>query len=176
MRALSNQGKTIRIPVYMYDVIAKWRRVRDGLMQKLNRVPTRKEIAKIMEVPVQKVKEIENIAGRPSSLNAPVSLDGTAELIDLIQDDTSHMPDVQIGEVLKNERVQRILDRLDERERRILILRFGLGNEEPHTLEEVAQEFTITRERVRQIEAASLKKIRELLLQEQDSLQNYISE
>lgn len=176
MRALSNQGKTIRIPVYMYDVIAKWRRVRDGLMQKLNRVPTRKEIAKIMEVPVQKVKEIENIAGRPSSLNAPVSLDGTAELIDLIQDDTSHMPDVQIGEVLKNERVQRILDRLDERERRILVLRFGLGNEEPHTLEEVAQEFTITRERVRQIEAASLKKIREILVQEQDSLQNYIAE
>lgn len=176
MRALSNQGKTIRIPVYMYDVIAKWRRVRDGLMQKLNRVPTRKEIAKIMEVPVQKVKEIENIAGRPSSLNAPVSLDGTAELIDLIQDDTSHMPDVQIGEVLKNERVQKILDKLDDRERRILVLRFGLGAEEPHTLEEVAQEFTITRERVRQIEAASLKKIRELLVQEQDSLQNYIAE
>ncbi len=176
MRALSNQGKTIRIPVYMYDVISKWRRVRDGLMQKLNRVPTRKEIAKIMQVPVQKVKEIENIAGRPSSLNAPVSLDGTAELIDLIQDDASHSPSVQIGETLKNERIQVLLERLDDRERRILTLRFGLGSEETHTLEEVAQEFGITRERVRQIESVSLKKIKEMLHAEEDKLENYISE
>ena len=175
MRALSNQGKTIRIPVYMYDVISKWRKVRDGLMPKLNRVPTRKEIAKVMEVPVNKVKEIENIAGRPSSLNAPVSLDGTAELIDLIEDDSSHSPEVQIGEALKNERIQQLLDRLDERERRILKLRFGLGNEELHTLEEVAQEFGITRERVRQIEASALKKIRAQLLQENDKLENYLT-
>lgn len=176
MRALSNQGKTIRIPVYMYDVISKWRRVRDGLMQKLNRVPTRKEIAKIMQVPVQKVKEIENIAGRPSSLNAPVSLDGTAELIDLIQDDSSHSPDVQIGEMLKNDRIQALLERLDERERRILVLRFGLGAEEMHTLEEVAQEFGITRERVRQIEASSLRKVKLMLQTEQDKLENYLTE
>ena len=176
MRALSNQGKTIRIPVYMYDVISKWRRVRDGLMQKLNRVPTRREIAKIMQVPVQKVKEIENIAGRPSSLNAPVSLDGTAELIDLIQDDSSHSPDAQIGEALKNERIQKLLDRLDERERRILELRFGLGSEEQHTLEEVAQEFDITRERVRQIEAVALKKVHIMLTEEQDKFENYLSE
>ncbi len=176
MRALSNQGKTIRIPVYMYDVISKWRKVRDGLTQKLNRVPTRKEIAKLMQVPVQKVKEIENIAGRPSSLNAPVSLDGTAELMDLIQDDSSHAPDVQIGEALKNERILSLLDKLDERERRILTLRFGLGPEEMHTLEEVAQEFGITRERVRQIEASSLKKVKALLIQEQDKLENYLRE
>lgn len=176
MRALSNQGKTIRIPVYMYDVISKWRKVRDGLMQKLNRVPTRREIAKIMQVPIQKIKEIENIAGRPSSLNAPVSLDGTAELIDLIEDDSSHSPDVQIGESLKNERIQKLLERLDERERRILTLRFGLGNEEQHTLEEVAQEFTITRERVRQIEAAALKKVKTMLVEEQDKFENYLAE
>jgi RNA polymerase primary sigma factor len=176
MRALSNQGKTIRIPVYMYDVISKWRRVRDGLMQKLNRVPTRREIAKLMQVPVQKIKEIENIAGRPSSLNAPVSLDGTAELIDLIEDDSSHAPDVQIAESLKNERIQKLLERLDERERRILTLRFGLGAEEQHTLEEVAQEFGITRERVRQIEAAALKKIRTMLSEEQDKFENYLAE
>ena len=175
MRALSNQGKTIRIPVYMYDVISKWRRVRDGLMQKLNRLPTRKEIAEIMQVPVQKIKEIENIAGRPSSLNAPVSLDGTAELIDLIEDDSSHSPDQQLGEILKSERIQKLLDALDERERRILTLRFGLGNHEPHTLEEVAQQFGITRERVRQIEAVALKKIRIQLALEQDKLENYLA-
>lgn len=175
MRALSNQGKTIRIPVYMYDVISKWRRVKDGLLQKLNRVPTRKEIAKIMKVPVHKVKEIENIAGRPSSLNAPVSLDGTAELIDLIEDDSAHAPDVQIGEALKNERIQKLLEKLDDRERRILTLRFGLGEADPQTLEEVAQVFEITRERVRQIEAVALKKIRLQLMTEEDKLENYIS-
>lgn len=176
MRALSNQGKTIRIPVYMYDIIAKWRKVRDGLTQKLNRVPTRKEIAELMEVPVAKIKEIENIAGRPSSLNAPVSLDGTAELIDVIQDDSSHAPDIQIGETLKNERVQKMLDHLDDRERRILVYRFGIGEGEPQTLEQVAQQFDITRERVRQIEAAALKKIRAQLALENDSLQNYVQE
>lgn len=174
MRALSNQGKTIRIPVYMYDVISKWRRVRDGLMQKFNRLPTRKEIAKVMQVPVQKIKEIENIAGRPSSLNAPVSLDGTAELIDLIVDDESQSPDVKIGELLRNERIQKLLNGLDERERRILMLRFGLGEHNTHTLEEVAQEFGITRERVRQIESTALKKVRAQLTQENDRLENYL--
>ncbi len=174
MRSLSNQGKTIRIPVYMYEIISKWRKVRDGLTQKLNRVPTRKEIADLMEVPVHKIKEIENIAGRPSSLNAPLSLDGTAELIDLIEDDSSHAPDNQIGEALKNERIQKLLNQLDERERKILILRFGLGDEEPHTLEEVAQQFDVTRERVRQIEGVALQKIRAYLAIENDKLENYI--
>lgn len=176
MRALSNQGKTIRIPVYMYDVISKWRKVRDGLMQKLNRMPTRKEIAEVMELSVQKIKEIENIAGRPSSLNAPVSLDGAAELIDLIQDDSSHSPDVQIGESLKNERIQKLLEQLlDDREKRILVLRFGLGDEESHTLEEVASQFGITRERVRQIEAIALKKIKSYLQEHGDRLENYLT-
>lgn len=176
MRALSNQGKTIRIPVYMYDIISKWRKVRDGLMQKLNRLPTRKEIAKVMEIPVAKVKEIENITGRPSSLNAPVSLDGSAELIDLIEDDSAHSPEAHIGEMLKNERIRGLLQGLDERERRILILRFGLEEYEPHTLEEVAREFGITRERVRQIESAALKKIRLQMTQEEDRFENYMSE
>ncbi len=174
MRALSNQGKTIRIPVYMYDVISKWRKIRDGLMQRLNRVPTRKEIATMMNISVEKVKEIENIAGRPSSLNAPISLDGTAELIDLIEDDSSHGPDVQIAEFLKLERVQKLLNQLDERERKILVLRFGLFNDEPHTLEEVAQVFSVTRERVRQIEMVALKKVRIHLSAENDQLQNYV--
>lgn len=175
MRALSNQGKTIRIPVYMYDIISKWRKVRDGLMQKLSRLPSSKEIANVMQVPVSKIKEIENIAGRPSSLNAPVSLDGTAELIDLIEDDESHSPEASMGEILKSERITELLNRLDERERRILILRFGLEKDDPRTLEEVAQEFGITRERVRQIEAASLKKIRAQLAQEEDNLEDYLA-
>ena len=137
MRALSNQGKTIRIPVYVYDMISKWRKVRDGLMQKLNRIPTRKEISKVMQIPVEKIKEIENIAGRPGSLNAPVSLDSTAELIDLIEDDAAHSPEKEMGEILRDERIHKLLDHLDEREKKILILRFGLENGRPRTLEEV---------------------------------------
>ena len=176
MRALSNQGKTIRIPVYMYDTISKWRKVRDGLTQKLNRIPTRKEIAKLMQIPVQKVKEIENIAGRPGSLNAPVSLDSTAELIDLIQDDTANTPEKEMGEVLRGERIHEILSTLDERERKILILRFGLEGEEAHTLEEVAQKFGITRERIRQIEVVALQKIRTSLQTGKEKLEDFISE
>lgn len=176
MRALSNQGKTIRIPVYIYDMISRWRKVRDGLMQKLNRIPTRKEIAKVMEIPVEKVKEIENIAGRPGSLNAPVSLDSTVELIDLIEDDAAHSPEKEMGEVLRSERLHEILKILEERERKILILRFGLEGEEPHTLEAVAKKFDITRERIRQLETVALTKIRNRFQQEKEKLEDYVSE
>ena len=176
MRALSNQGKTIRIPVYVYDLISKWRKVRDGLTQKLNRIPTRKEIADIMEVPIHKVKEIENIVGKPGSLNAPVSLDSTAELIDLIEDDAAHSPEKKMGDILRDERIDDILKTLDDREKRILVLRFGLQGGSPHTLEEVAKEFGITRERIRQIEVTVLQKIRERFQTEREKLEDYISE
>ncbi len=176
MRALSNQGKTIRIPVYVYDLISKWRKVRESLMQKLNRIPTRKEIAKIMEVPVEKIKEIEGIAGRPGSLNAPVSLDSTAELIDLIEDESLPSQEKEIGELLRDERIEQILQTLEERERKILILRFGLQGEEPHTLEEVAQKFGITRERIRQIEVSALKKIRVRFQLQKEKFEDYLSE
>ncbi len=174
MRALSNQGKTIRIPVYMYDIISKWRKVRDGLMQKLNRMPTAKEIAEIMKVPRAKIEEIEKIASRPSSLNAPISLDGTAELVDLLPDDESHSPESHMEELFKNSRIKEFLEQLDERERRILTQRFGLGRDEPKTLEEVAQEFNITRERVRQIENVAIKKIRERMEAGSEKLTDYV--
>lgn len=176
MRSLSNQGKTIRIPVYVYDLISKWRKVRDGLTQKFNRMPTRNEIAKIMKVPVEKIQEIENIATRPGSLNAPVSLDSTAELIDLIEDDSAHSPEKEMGHLLRDERIDKILNHLDERERKILVLRFGLHGEDPHTLEEVAKEFNITRERIRQIEVTALAKIRIRFKQEEEKLADYLHE
>jgi RNA polymerase primary sigma factor len=175
MRSLSNQGKTIRIPVYMYDIISKWRKVRDGLMQKLNRSPLDKEIAEVMKVPVRKIQEIEKIAGRPSSLNAPISLDGTAELVDMLPDDASHGPELQMEEMLKSDRIRDFLQQLDERERKILLLRFGLGKDEPKTLEEVAQEFGITRERVRQIESLAIKKLRERMTLGKEKLEDYVN-
>ncbi len=174
MRSLSNQGKTIRIPVYMYDIISKWRRVRDALMQRLNRMPTRREISKVLEIPVAKVKDIENIVNRPSSLNTPVSIDGTAELIDLIEDDSTRNPDSMVGEILRSERLQRIMKILDDREREILARRFGLGDHLSHTLEEVAQFFGVTRERIRQLETVALDKIRRKLAREGDGFDNYL--
>ena len=175
MRSLSNQGKTIRIPVYMYDIISKWRRVRDALMQHLNRMPTRREIAKVLEIPIAKVKEIETIVNRPSSLNTPLSLDGTAELIDMIEDKEESNPDVQVGEVLKSERIRKLLGILADREREVLERRFGLEHHDPHTLEEVAQHFNVTRERIRQIEGVVLKKIRAQLILEGDQFENYLT-
>lgn len=175
MRSLSNQGKTIRIPVYMYDIISKWRRVRDALTQRLNRMPTRREIAKVLEVPASKVKEIETIVSRPSSLNTPLSIDGTAELIDVLEDNKERNPDVLVGEALKNERVRKILETLDDREREVMTRRFGLDHHDPHTLEEVAQHFKVTRERIRQIEGVVLKKIRAQLTLEGDQFTNYLA-
>ncbi len=174
MRALSNQGKTIRIPVYMFDIVSKWRKVRDALTQKLDRAPTRSEIAKYMKVPAAKIKEIENIANRPSSLNAPLSIDGSAELIDLIQDENYDRPVQDTDEVFKTQRIDKLLDCLDDREKKVIVLRFGLRGAEPHTLEETAKQFGITRERVRQIEAIAIKKIKAQLHIEHDKLENYV--
>lgn len=174
MRSLSNQGKTIRIPVYMYDIISKWRRVRDALMQRLSRMPTRREIAKVLEIPTAKVKEIESIVNRPSSLNTPLSLDGTAELIDMLEDDKERNPDSQVGEILKSDRVRKMLGMLDDREREVLERRFGLVHHEPHTLAEVANHFNVTRERIRQIEGIVLKKVRAQLALEGDRFENYL--
>ncbi len=174
MRSLSNQGKTIRIPVYMYDLISRWRKVRDHLMQKLDRIPTRKEISDVMKVPIGKVRDIENLVTKPSSLNMPVSIDSTAELIDLIEDESFDAPEQLVDELFKSERIDKMLSYVDEREREILVLRFGLKGGERKTLEEVAKCFDITRERVRQIEHAALKKIRVRVKLEQDKLEDYI--
>ncbi len=174
MRSLSNQGKTIRIPVYMYDLISKWRKVRDHLMQKLDRIPSRKEIADVMKVPIAKVKDIENLVTKPSSLNMPVSIDSTAELIDLIEDDSFETPEQMVDELFKSERIDTLLSYVDDREREILIRRFGIKGGERHTLEEVAKGFGITRERVRQIEHTALKKIRVRVKLEQDKFEDYV--
>ena len=122
MRALSNQGKTIRVPVYMYDIISKWRRFRENLIQKLGRIPTCKEMADAMDLSTSKVKEIEQIATQPSSLNAPVSLDGSAEMMSLIEDASIVSPIENVEALFKGERINQLLNFVDERERQILIL------------------------------------------------------
>jgi RNA polymerase primary sigma factor len=173
MRALSNQSKIIRIPVHMVDTISKWRKVRDALSQKYGRPASRREVAKTMSVSTTKVKEIENIANRPGSLNIPISLDGTAELIDVIEDTEAEKPQQRASDILTGERIKGMLHYIGERERQILILRFGLEDGKARTLEETAKVFQITRERVRQIESAAIKKIRAKLKEEKDELENY---
>ncbi len=175
MRALSNQGKTIRIPVYMFDIVSRYRKVRDELIQRYGRIPTRLEISQVLKIPVQKVGEIEGVVNRPSSLNATVSMDGQAELIDLIEDDSFETPLQETEDLFKSQRIQQVLKILDDRERHIIQLRFGLGTDEPHTLEETAKQFGITRERVRQIEAQALKKIRYHMAIEADKPEDYLS-
>ena len=115
MRALSNQGKTIRVPVYMYDIISKWRRFRENLIQKLGRIPTCKEMADAMDLSTSKVKEIEQIATQPSSLNAPVSLDGSAEMMSLIEDASIVSPIENVEALFKGERINQLLNFVDER-------------------------------------------------------------
>ncbi len=174
MRALSNQGKTIRVPVYMFDTLSKFRKLRDHLIQQLSRIPTDKEIADAMSIPVEKVKELERIASQPGSLHAPVSLDGSAEMIDLIEDSSITSPADNIEGFFEGERIDQILNYVDERERQILILRFGLKGSEPHTLEDTAKQFNVTRERIRQIEMAAIKKIRDVLKTKSEKLEDYV--
>lgn len=174
MRALSNQGKTIRVPVYMYDTISKWRKIRENLIQKMGRIPTRKELSDAMELPPSKIKEIEQIATQPGSLNAPVSIDGSAEVIDLVEDTSIASPVDVVDELFEGERIDQLLNFVDERERQILILRFGLKGGETHTLEETAQKFGVTRERIRQIELNAVKKIRYVLKLKEEKLEDYV--
>ncbi len=175
MRALSNQGKLIRIPVHMFEVMNRWRKVKEYLVNKTGKMPSHKEIARLMKIKPQKVKEIEQVAlSSSSSLNAPVSLDGNAELIDLIEDDTHSQPHENLHEDTSKKHIESFLNYVNERERIILIMRFGLYDSDTHTLEETAQRFSITRERVRQIEEGSLKKIRNRLSNDGDRLENYV--
>ena len=174
MRALSNQGKTIRVPVYMFDTLSKWRKVRDSLVQKLSRIPTPKEIADIMNLPVEKVQELERIATQPGSLNAPVSLDGSAEIMDLIEDESITSPIENIEGIFEGKRIEQLLNFVDDRERQVLMLRFGLKGNEPHTLEDTAKQFGVTRERIRQIEVAAIKKIRFVLKLKEEKLEDYV--
>jgi RNA polymerase primary sigma factor len=120
------------------------------------------------------LKEIERIATQPSSLNAPVSIEGSAEVIDLVQDNNTSSPMEGIEDLLEGVRITQLLTYVDERERQVLVLRFGLLGGEPHTLEETAKQFNVTRERIRQIEAAAIAKIRGVLTHKDERLEDYV--
>lgn len=159
-RAIADQARTIRIPVHMVETINKLIRVSRQLLQELGREPQPEEIAKIMDMPVDKVREIMKIAQEPVSLETPIGEEEDSHLGDFIPDDEAPAPaDAAAFRMLK-EQLLKILNTLTPREEKVLRLRFGLDDGRARTLEEVGKEFNVTRERIRQIEAKALRKLR----------------
>ena len=159
-RAIADQARTIRIPVHMVETINKLIRTSRHLLQQLGREPTQEEIAKEMEVPVEKVMEIQKIAQDPVSLETPIGEEDDSHLGDFIQDDDSPAPQDSAAYTLLKEQLEEVMNTLTPREAKVLKLRFGLEDGKARTLEEVGKEFQVTRERIRQIEAKALRKLR----------------
>ncbi|MBR0147728.1 MAG: RNA polymerase sigma factor RpoD [Lachnospiraceae bacterium] len=159
-RAISDQARTIRIPVHMVETINKLIRVSRQLLQELGREPTPEEIAEAMNTPVEKVREILKISQEPVSLETPIGEEEDSHLGDFIQDDNVPVPAEAAAFTLLREQLDEVLDQLTDREQKVLRLRFGLDDGRARTLEEVGKEFQVTRERIRQIEAKALRKLR----------------
>ncbi len=159
-RAIADQARTIRIPVHMVETINKLIRTSRDLLQRLGREPTPEEISKEMELPVEKVLEIQKIAQDPVSLETPIGEEDDSHLGDFIQDDDSPAPQDSVAYTLLKEQLEEVMNTLTPREAKVLKLRFGLEDGKARTLEEVGKEFMVTRERIRQIEAKALRKLR----------------
>ena len=159
-RAIADQARTIRIPVHMVETINKLIRVSRQLLQELGREPTPEEIADEMNMPVERVREILKISQEPVSLETPIGEEEDSHLGDFIQDDNVPVPADAAAFTLLKEQLVEVLGTLTEREQKVLRLRFGLDDGRARTLEEVGKEFNVTRERIRQIEAKALRKLR----------------
>jgi len=159
-RAIADQARTIRIPVHMIETINKLIRVSRSLVQEIGREPTSEEIAKKMDMPVTKVRKIIKIAQEPISLETPIGEEEDSHLGDFIEDKVMPSPPDTVIHINLREQIEEALKSLTEREAKVLKMRFGLGDGNEHTLEEVGQQFKVTRERIRQIEAKALRKLK----------------
>ena len=159
-RAIADQARTIRIPVHMVETINKLIRVSRQLLQELGREPTPEEIAAELDMPVERVREILKISQEPVSLETPIGEEEDSHLGDFIHDDNVPVPAEAAAQTLLKEQLDEVLDTLTEREQKVLRLRFGMDDGRARTLEEVGKEFDVTRERIRQIEAKALRKLR----------------
>jgi len=159
-RAIADQARTIRIPVHMVETINKLIRVNRQLLQELGRDPTPEETAKVMDIPEERVREILKIAQEPVSLETPIGEEEDSHLGDFIPDEDAPAPSEAASFILLKEQLEEVLETLTPREEKVLRLRFGLDDGRTRTLEEVGQEFGVTRERIRQIEAKALRKLR----------------
>lgn len=159
-RAIADQARTIRIPVHMIETINKMVRTQRQLLQELGREPTPEEIAEKMELPVEKVKKVQKISKEPISLETPIGEEEDSSLGDFIEDKSIISPQDAVMSVTLSEQTRSVLSTLTPREEKVLRMRFGIGEKSDHTLEEVGQDFFVTRERIRQIEAKALRKLR----------------
>ena len=168
LRAIANQGKTIRIPVYMVDIISRYRKVLERLSQRLGRKPATGEVARSMRMPVKKIREIEGMLLTPASLDAPLGEEGTSPFMELVEQTQGGSTKDELAEFLTHEQVEDLLSRLTDREREVLSYRYGLTDGMTYTLGETAKRLGITRERVRQIQNSAEKKLHTFLaMQEQ---------
>ncbi len=159
-RAIADQARTIRIPVHMVETINKLVRIQRQLLQKLGREPTPEEIGAEMDLPAERVREIQKISQEPVSLETPIGEEEDSQLGDFIEDESAVVPPDAASFSMLQEQLSKVLDGLAERERKVISLRFGLEDGHPRTLEEVGREFGVTRERIRQIESKTLAKLR----------------
>ena len=159
-RAMADQARTIRIPVHMVETIHKLTRAKRQLLQELGRDPTLEELAKAMDMPEEKVAEIQKIAQEPISLENPVGEEEDSKMADFIEDETIKSPVEVATQNLLREQLLAVIETLTPREQKVIRLRYGLDDSHPRTLEEVGKEFNVTRERIRQIEAKALRKLR----------------
>lgn len=165
-RSIIDQGKMIRVPVYMNEEILKYKKAIEALTHKLNRKPRVAEIAKKMQVSVDKVREYERSITKMSSLDAPLGEEGDGQVKDVIADESLVSPEEQLEEFFNKERAKNLLENLTKREQKILALRYGLGDGRARTLAEIAKEIHVSRERIRQIEGAAIKKIKKMIQDE----------
>jgi len=163
LRAISDQGKMIRLPVYMSEMVRKYKKMREELSHKHRGSPSYAEIAKKMRLPLEKLIEIAQCAGDTYSLERPIGEEGEGEFIDIIEDGSAASPTDEVSKMLRHERVVRLLEKLNAREQKLLSLRYGLTDDSPKTLEEVAKKFHLTRERIRQLEKHAFEKMRALV-------------
>ncbi len=162
-RAVANQGKTVRIPVYVMEMLMRFQKIKKQLSQSLKKSPQINEIASKMKLPIVRVKQLSRMASNVASLNAPIGEAGGSEFMDLIEDDSVGNAADELSKFLLKERVEGLLENMTPREKKILTLRFGLEEGSSHTLRDTAKYFGITRERVRQIEAACMIKLRKMM-------------
>ena len=166
-RAIANQGKTVRMPVYVIELLMRFKKVTENLTNTLKRKPKLNEIARRMKLPMKRAKQLNRMVSGISSLNAPIGDEGSTEFMDLIEDENMITAVDELSNFMTQERIQKLMEKMSKREQKILSLRFGLKDGIPHTLRDTAKYFGITRERVRQIESATMRKMREYLVQQE---------
>ncbi|MDD5005814.1 MAG: RNA polymerase sigma factor RpoD/SigA [Candidatus Omnitrophica bacterium] len=160
-RAIFDQSRTVRLPVYVSELVSKWRKANEKLTQKYKRLPTIKELARTMKISEEKVEKIySRMMTSSSSLDAPISEDGEGSIVDLVADQSSTSTKEELDSFFNKERVESLLEIPNAREKEVLDLRFGLTDGVTHTLSEVAKKLGVSRERIRQIEESAIKKVR----------------